>query len=353
MSTIWIDLDNAPHVLFFKPLIRHLEGEGHRVLVTVRDYGYTQQLADRYGVEYTLIGRHSGANKIRKVVGLAGRVSALVRWARGRSIDVAVSHGSRSLVLAGRVMGIPTVTLYDYEFVQTTIFNRLSRRVLLPEWLPDELVASMGLKAGRVRKYPGLKEELYLGDFRADSKLAERLGLDPSHVVIVMRPPATAAHYHNPLSERILERLSNRISRAEGVTAVVAPRTARQGETMRKSFERPEHFVVLDRPVDGLSLIAMADLVVGGGGTMNREAALLGVPVYSVFMGRVGAIDKRLTEEGRLRMLRTVADADQVRFEKRKRMDVSEAESHWKERSDTLVRFIAKEILAVSSNGDS
>lgn len=351
MSTIWIDLDNAPHVPFFKPLIEHFRAGGHDVRVTLRDYGYTQALATRYGIEHTLIGTHSGANKLRKVIGLAGRVSSLVRWARGRKIDVALSHGSRSLVLASCILRIPCVTLYDYEFVQTTIFNRFSQLVMLPEWLPDDVIASMGLPAKRVRKYPGLKEEVYLGDFEPDTTLRERLGIDGEQVLVVMRPPATVAHYHNPVSERILERLSDRISDDSRVTAVVAPRTVAQGEELRQGFKNPERFHVLDKPVDGLNLIAMADLVVGGGGTMNREAALMGVPVYSVFLGRLGSIDRRLSEQGRLHMLRSVDDAELVRFEKRPPSDASAQASHRRERSRELIEFIANEVLAVANGG--
>ena len=41
---------------------------------------------------------------------------------------------------------------------------------------------------------------------------------------------------------------------------------------------------------------------------MNREAAALGVPVYSIFRGTTGAVDKYLEEEGRLTMLKSVED---------------------------------------------
>jgi predicted glycosyltransferase len=350
MSTIWIDLDNAPHVPFFKPLIRHFETQGHDVLVTVRDYGFTQNLARQHGIEHTLIGRHSGRSKVKKVFGLLGRVNALASWARGRSIDVAVSHGSRSLVLASRFVGVPCVTLYDYEFVHTSIFNKLSRRVLLPDWLPDDLVGSMGLDANRVRKYPGLKEEVYLGDFEPDATLLGRLGVDPANVVVVLRPPATAAHYHNPMSERILDHLIDRVSESGNVTAIVAPRTKAQGEELARAFKNPARFHVLKEPVDGLNLIAQADLVVGGGGTMNREAAMLGVPVYSVFMGKIGAIDRQLSEQGKLHMLRTVADAEHVVFKKRSRVDASDQQSTRKTRSDALIQFITDEILNVTND---
>jgi uncharacterized protein len=68
--------------------------------------------------------------------------------------------------------------------------------------------------------------------------------------------------------------------------------------------------VVPDRAVDGRSLVALADVLVSAGGTMNREAAVLGTPVWSVFEGRMGAVDELLVREGRLRLLRDPAEIE-------------------------------------------
>src|SRR5262249_61038135 len=57
--------------------------------------------------------------------------------------------------------------------------------------------------------------------------------------------------------------------------------------------------VVPERVVDGRSLAGLADLVVSAGGTMIREAAVLGTPVWSIFEGRRGAVDDQLEREGR------------------------------------------------------
>jgi len=46
---IWIDLDNTPHVPFFKPIIRELEKRGHEVVLTARDAFQVCELADRMG----------------------------------------------------------------------------------------------------------------------------------------------------------------------------------------------------------------------------------------------------------------------------------------------------------------
>jgi hypothetical protein len=348
MRTVWVDLDNAPHVPFFKPLILGLQSRGHRVLVTIRDNGYTRDLMDETGIPYALIGRHSGKNIYRKVAGILWRVVMLLRWSAGRKIDVAVSHGSRALVLACAVRRTPCVTMYDYEFVSTSVYNKLSSKVLLPSILPAALLESMGIGRKRLAQYPGLKEEVYLGDFTPDPSILDDLDVEPSRVLAVVRPPATTAHYHDPLSEKITRALYDRIAALEGVVGIITPRTARQAEAIRALLSDPSKFRVLDRPVNGLNLIAHADLVVGGGGTMNREAALLGVPVYSVFTAKVGTIDRTLSEAGKLTFVRTPGDVDLVKFVKRDRSDYAARVSEWKKRSAELVEFICEEIVSTA-----
>jgi len=350
MRTVWVDLDNAPHVPFFKPLILGLQKRGHRVLVTVRDYGYTRDLIEETGIPYVLIGRHSGKNICRKVVGILWRVASLTRWSLGRKIDVAVSHGSRALVLACAVRRTPCVTMYDYEFVSTSLYHKLSSKVLLPSILPADLLESKGLEATRLAKYPGFKEEVYLGDFTPDPSILATLGIPPGRVVAVIRPPATAAHYHQPLSEEITQALFDRISKMENVVGVIPPRTAAQAESIRRSLANPSNFRILDKPVNGLNLIAHADLVVGGGGTMNREAALLGVPVYSVFTAKVGTIDRKLSEAGKLTWVRSLEDIDLVKFVKRGRPDYAARVDRWKKRSEELVEFICNEIIETAKS---
>ena len=75
--------------------------------------------------------------------------------------------------------------------------------------------------------------------------------------------------------------------------------------------------IIPEKPVDGLNLIWFSDLVISGGGTMNREAAALGVPVYSLFRGKIGAVDQYLAEKGRLILLESTNDVrDKIIFER-------------------------------------
>jgi uncharacterized protein len=300
---VWVDITNSPQVLFFRPLIALLRERGHNVEVTTRDYAQTVELLDLHGIPHEVVGPpHGGASTIGKTRALAGRLRALRGWARQRSFDVALSHASHELPLSARALGIPSAYAFDYEFarVQHQLGARAASRVVVPEAIPQDRLDSVGARASKVRRYPGLKEEYYLADFEPQGSIADELGLDLSHVVAVVRMPPDDALYHrqgSPLFGAVLRRLA-----ADPMTlTVVLPRTSEQRDAVRhldlSSLVVPEH------AVDAQSLVALADLVVSGGGTMNREAVALGVPVYTTFAGRLGAVDEALISAGRLRPL--------------------------------------------------
>jgi len=351
---LWIDLDNAPHVPFFGPLIREFETRGHSVLVTLRDFGYTADLARQAEIQYCRIGRHPGKNTLLKVLSLASRGVAMARWARSKSIDVAVSHGSRGLVVGSALLRIPRVTLFDYEHVSVGLFRTLSTSLLLPEALRAHFSngEEAGSQLGSIRFYPGYKEEIYLGDFVPDPDEIQELHLPDNALRIILRPPATTAHYYDDRSKAIFQAVLDRISASEDLFGVVLPRTAHQGEEIKKCLKTPSRFRVLDRAVNGLNLIWHADAVVGGGGTMNREAALLGVPVYSVFTGDMGAIDRRLEEEGRMTFLRSSEDVPGVGYSKRDIKIREDLLASLRARSKMLTEILADEILSVAGSSE-
>jgi predicted glycosyltransferase len=352
MASIWLDLDNAPHVPLFRPLVRALRSDGHPVLVTFRDHGYVAELLRMSGIGGHRVGRHFGKRKLMKVAGLVSRSAQLGRFAAGRRIDVAVSHGSRALVLACAALRIPCVTMYDYEFVSTGLFNRLSRKVMLPDAIPEERFPRIGLPAEKVIRYPGFKEEIYLGDFEPDSGILRALDLDPGRVIVVLRPPATMAHYHRPESDRVFGRVLERLRREDGMTAIVLPRTPGQAEELARSLADRDRFRVLTGPVHGLNLLWHSDLVVGGGGTMNREAALMGVPVYSTFMGERGALDDLLARRGRLRFVESAEDAAEIPLVKRTALSRAEDLERIRGRSRELVAFLVDRLTGLAGKTD-
>ena len=303
---IWIDLDNSPHVLFFKPIIEKLQREQIETLITVRSFSQTEELAARHGLRYHVVGRHRNPlHFASRVAATLYRAGQLAHFARRHKPDVAVSHGSSALVLAAWSLSIPSMTLYDYEFVSAGIFNRLSRRVLAPAIIAQERLTAQGLDLRRFKPYPGLKEEAYIYDFQPDPAILQELRLDPNRLIITVRPQANWAHYHDPQSEVLFRALIDRLRR-QRCPIIIVPRTkAQRAELVAQYHLGQAPFTVLDRAVDGLSLMWYSDAVFSGGGTMVREAALLGVNIYSTFAGKLGAADQQLASEGRLKLVRS------------------------------------------------
>jgi uncharacterized protein len=302
---IWFDMTASAHPVVFRPVISRLRDAGHEVQITARDYAQTLGLLRCYGMDHIAVGRHAGASRPRKVLALAQRTVKLHRWARRESFDLGVAHGSNDLALAAAWAGIPAVNMFDYEFAiqQHHIGCRLARRVITPDAIPPSRLARFGATGEKLLQYPGLKEEYYLADFEPDPTILSRLGVDANRVVVVVRPPPDVSLYHrksNPLFPRVLNYLGDR----EDVHAVVLPRTDAQREHVR-SLNLPS-VVVTEGAVDAQSLIAASDLVVSAGGSMNREAVALGVPVYTTYGGRLGGVDESLIRTGRLRPLTDV-----------------------------------------------
>ena len=301
------------HVLVFRPIIGRLREQGHDVAVTARDYAQTLDLLRLQGIEHLSFGSHGGAGLVRKVGSLASRAASLGRFGARRRFDLALAHGSNDLALAAAALRIPAVNMFDYEWAvqQHNIGCRLARTVMTPDAIPPERLARYGVGPEKLAQFPGLKEEYYLADFEPDAGVLDSLGVDRERVLVIVRPPPDVSLYHrqaNPLFADLLVRLG----RDAGVQAVVLPRTEEQRRHI--GGLDLESLIVPERAVDAQSLIALADLVISAGGTMNREAVALGTPVYSTFRGRLGGVDEALMREGRMRVL---TDPEAVELRKR------------------------------------
>ena len=321
---VWVDFTNTAHVLVLRPLVELLESRGHDVTLTARPLSHTLELLEDWGHPHTVIGRYGGTGLAGKARAAAGRVPSLWRFARGRHFDRALAHGSTDLPPACRLLRIPNTTMFDYEWasLQHHVNCRLASRVLVPDAIPAERLARYGARPPKLIQYPGLKEEYYLADFEPDPAVLEELGVDRGGILCVIRTAPSYALYLRGAENELVEGLLRRLSASEETQTVVLARTDEQRQTI--DGLGLERVIVPKRAVDGRSLVALADLLVSAGGTMNREAAVLGTPVWSIFEGRLGAVDELLASQGRLRFLTdpaqleiarkpSVATADRVR----------------------------------------
>jgi predicted glycosyltransferase len=306
---VWIDLDNSPHVPFFLPIVDELRKAGVDVTLTARDAYQVRELLELYKVECKVIGGHAGKNKALKVLVNCARALQLAPTAARVCPDLGLSHGSRAQVLVCKAFNIPTTVIHDYEFTTKTGFLEPDWTVM-PDVIPD---GAMSKYADRVTRYPGLKEDVYVSRFRPDSSIYRELKISGDPLIAMLRPPADEAHYHNPESDTLFAEVVRHLGSRPDVLAVTLPRNERQEKRLRVQWGdliKSGKMIIPERPLDGLNLVWFSDLVVSGGGTMNREAAALGVPVYSVFRGKIGAVDQYLVREGRLTLIEKLEDIE-------------------------------------------
>ena len=332
---IWIDLANSPHVLFFVPIIDDLRRAGHRIWLTARAFAQTLPLCTRHGLDAQVLGCHGGQGTPRKIVNLCGRAMLLAAQARRRRIDLALSHNSYAQAVAARMLRLRCATLMDYEHQPANhLMFRLAHLVMVPEAFDDAALKRCGATPKRTYKYQGIKEEVYLSGYTPPSdawrQVAELFAqhgrsFDPTtNVLLTLRPPATMATYHtfdNPLFVRLLQRIGASVR----ARAVVLPRTTAQHRALIPYL--PANACIPAYPLDGRNLVAHSDAVVSAGGTMIREAAVLGVPAYTMFRGKMGGVDHSLIRQERVVHLRDEHDLARVRIRKKKFRRIAPAES--------------------------
>jgi predicted glycosyltransferase len=295
----WIDLSNSPHPILFEPIVDELRAAGHEVVLTARDHAQTVALARQRWPEVHVIGGRAPVGRAAKARAVAGRAADLVRFGRGRErIDVAVSHNSYAHTVAARALRIPCITAMDYEYQPANhIAFRFANRVVVPHAFPDRMLRMEGARAAKVWRYDGFKEEVYLQRFEPDAAVLDELGLERDEPFFVARPSPAGAAYHqfeNPVFDQALGQVLAR----EDAKVVLLPR--RPEDVQQRSGLPAGRQVVPERPVDTRSLLYFARALLGAGGTMNREAALLGTPVFGMYAGRLAALDQRLIRDGRL-----------------------------------------------------
>lgn len=315
---IWIDLANSPHVPFFRSLANEFLRRDHEVIVTARAFAETVELAEAAGFAPQVIGGHGGGKLSGKAGNLLQRALALARWARGRNIDLALSHNSYSQILAARVLSLRAVTLMDYEHQPANhLAFRLASRIIVPRPFPEAALSRFGATAAKVRRYEGIKEDVYLADFQSDPEFAKQLrelGITQSDVLVTVRPPAAEALYHR-FENELFDQLLDHLSATPLVKTVLLPRNNAQRKDY--SLRANTQLIVLPGPIDGPNLIAQSDLVVSAGGTMNREAAALGIPAASIYLGKWAAIDEELVNERRLQRISTPEQIRTLRLQKK------------------------------------
>lgn len=342
---IWIDLATAPQVHFFRPIIGELEKRGVGTLITTRRFTETVPLADRSGFPHTVLGAHGGKSLLRKGVMIALRSIQLAKHIRGDEIRLAISHGSYSQALCAKMTGIPFITFQDYEgHPGNHILCRVAKKIYVPTMFDQTELRRYGASDTLIETYMDLKERVYLSDFVPDSTILKRLDIRQNEILVTVRPPSSVSTYHrfeNPLFDELLSFLSSQ----ENLKVVLISR----GQTQKEIYQSKNlpNVIIPEGVIDGPNLIFHSDLVAGAGGTMNREAVVLGTPVYTLFGGKMGSVDRNLINKGWMRRIQSIEDIWGIELNKKPAIfqeSLVEGES--------VVRKLVDRILEISWESD-
>jgi predicted glycosyltransferase len=319
---IWFDLDNSPHVPLFRPIFAELDKRGEKYIITARDFAQTIDLLKFWELDYNVVGKHGGKNKLKKVLNLLNRSRQLRKFCKRKNISLAVSHGSRTQPLAARSLGIKAVFLLDYEFTTRKFFESFVSYMLMPKYIPDERLRSCGFDLKKVIRYDGFKEELYLKDFVPDPGFRKKINVPDSSILIVFRPPGMTGHYHDERSEQLLVKSLEYFSSFNDTTCLIINRGEMEKEYINSKIKPKDNIIFQRNAVDGLQLLHAADIAVSGGGTMNRESALLGTKTYSIFTGKRPYLDEYLQQLGRLNFINTPEEVSSIPVEKTSKKNI-------------------------------
>lgn len=321
---IWIDLGNSPHVPFFKVLAKEFEERGHSVLWTARDYAQTVELAKKVEIDAKIFGTHGGKSVLQKGLKFGGRVLQLLAWAKGKKIDLTVSHNSHEPLAVAKLLRIKSVNLMDYEHHPANKLSfRLANKIIVPKSFPDEFLEKFNA-VNKTVKFDGIKEDVYLADFMPDENFQielEKLGILPKNILVVVRPHAPEALYHRQFSNEILDKALDNFATNENARIILLPRKKYQGDELRNKHPQ-KNIIISDKVLDGANLLASADLVISGGGTMNREAAAIGIPTATIFAGNWAAVDEYLLREKLLMRIESVKDLEKIKLEKKSELNI-------------------------------
>jgi hypothetical protein len=319
---------NSPHPVLLAPVARELNARGHELFVTTRDHAQTRDLTLSNWPDAIVVGGESPGARSAKARAIARRIIDLRNLVARVKIDAAASLGSYAQIVTARNLGVPALTLMDYEYQPANHLSfRLARRVIVPTAFPADRLRRYGASARKTLRFDGFKEELYLD---AVDPVADPIEIESGSSLAVFRPPPEGAMYHqqgNSMFDRVLGQAIER----ENVQVVVLPRMTHQ----RRRYSDMPGVQVPERAIDGLALLRSADVVVGAGGTMCREAALLGARAYTMFAGRFAAVDRELIRRGLLHDLRG-QDASGIDWTPRVGSETRQAHARRQERGREL-----------------
>ena len=287
---IWIDVTNTPHVNVLMPIYRHLQRQGHEIIVTARDFSETVPLLRKNNIQPLIIGNHKGKSRIKKVFGLLGRYMDLLLQVP--TFDIAFSLGGSYTSVVAWLRRKPSITFSDNDFTTHKFVTFLfSSYFIFPSYLKYQAAQKKyHIKDEQIKTFDGFKEDIYIADYKVDEHFLEQL---PWEEYITIRPENLKAAYVPKDAVTIVPQLFE-VFKTENI--LFLPRYDEE----KKMAEGYPNIWYPSSPLSGLDVCYYTKAMLTGAGTFAREAALLGVPAVSFFPRKEFlTVDVVLQEQGK------------------------------------------------------
>jgi hypothetical protein len=280
---VWVDVLTPKQVLFFKPLVDELRSKGIEVLATSRKYREVVPLAERVGLDLRYVGERGGKGPTEQLEAATRRQAEIIPLIEEFEPQVAVSVASAVCARVAFGLGAKHIAVNDspHSAVAGRLSLPLSYQVMCPWVIPVDAWSSFGIGRQQVTRYHALDPAAWLKRRAYGGPVPK---LDSEKQTITVRVQESDSPYLAGRSREwttvVLQRLAETF---KDCNLIALCRYGYQVEEVRKAFG--SRYTIPDEIIDGRGLLSATDLFVGMGGTMNAEAALMGVPAISAFQG--------------------------------------------------------------------
>jgi uncharacterized protein len=284
MKKYWIDIFNGPHVHFFQKVEDFISN----YILTAREYKPIPDLIKHYKINATVIGKHGGRSHASKLTTSSKRVMELADYILSENVDILLHKHSVEAARVAWGFGLPSISYIDNELMvpQNMLVCPLSNVLIAPISIEQYILRDFTPSHVSILQFDGVCEVANVYNFKPEESVLKFLNLNTSKPIIVIRGEPILAAYHS--KESIVKVLIKKIKFQVPDAQIIW--INREGEIGHKLL-----------PIfDARSLCFYADIVLSGGGTLTREAALLGTNAISFFEKEL-AVDKYLINKKILR----------------------------------------------------
>ncbi len=291
---LWIDLSNAPHAQFFSGFIEQLRRSEHKILVTSREIDHLPEILNSKGIEHKVVGEHGGGSLKGKLKASSKRIYELTDVISQFDPDISISKHSVEAPRVAYGLDIPSILICDneHEVAPNKLSFSIVDEIIVPSFVSEKKLINQGANPEKITQYNGFSELAHIDNFNPNPNVLKNLDLEQDQEIVVIRTEPVNANYYEDNKRSIAHEIIPRLKEELDPEIVLFPRT----EDQRKRLSRFD-VKIPDNTVDALSLLYYSDLMIGAGGTMNRESVALGTPAISTYSQRLLSVTKHLLKK--------------------------------------------------------